>query len=176
MKKIIAMCLTIIVLMGCLAACNNGEKGDNKISMSTFETEMKTAHEEFKFNVSESSSGYSFEYSTLDTTYSGTADKKQNIKNVTITYNYIKNEIITDKSKMRDIISRTSKPLSLKVAELKALGFYLDVTIIVSNILGAKEMDVDSLIDVICNNESIKINGWSVSVKSRGSSATITME
>lgn len=178
MKKITTICLIILTLLCYFTACNEGTKANN-ISISDLETALKGSDDEFKFAVNEDSNGFSFEYIkdtfVSDVTYSGSADKKQNVTDVTIVYNDISNDIITNKSKMSTALSHLlSSPGSVTLGEAKATECFIDLMSI-HVALGVENSNTDTILDIICENKTVEINGWLISVKSEGSTVTITM-
>lgn len=182
MKKIITTCLIILILSYCFTACNDDTKANNNVnnvSISILETELKGSDDEFKFTINENPNGFSFEYIkdtfVSDVTYSGSADKKQNVTNVTIVYNNVSNNIITNKSKMSTALDHLlNDPGSLTLGETRAVDCFVDL-ISIHSALGVEKVNTDTVLDIICENKTTEINGWSISVKSSGSTVTITM-
>lgn len=183
MKKIIVLCLTVSVLLCCLAACNSNSKASKdviNVSISTLEAKLKGSDDEFEFTIKETSSGYSFEYikstATSNVTYSGAADKDQSVTSVEIVYNKVDNDIVTNKSVMRTALDHLSNNnwRQLTIGEVRAANCFVDL-LAIHMLLGEEDVSTETLLDIVCENKTIKINGWSVSAKSIASTVTISM-
>lgn len=184
MKNLLKIALTVLlgICVICAVSCNNNTNIDgntpntneNNVSITALETELKGSDDDFKFTINESSSGFSFKYVEDNATYSGEADENQNIISATFVYNNISNALITDKNKMVDALSRLlNKPGSLRLSELYAVDCVCDVASL-QKALGA-EYILFTAIDIVCENKTTEINGWSVSVKTSESTVTVTV-
>ena len=190
MKKIISLCLTIIIVLSCFVACDNNNSNSNsnnnsssasnakEISIAVLESAFKRSHSKFNFTKTETSNGFSFKYvdSTFSITYSGTADKKENITSVTIVYDGVSPEIISSRSKMNNIFNRVlNDAYSLTFGETKAANCYGDL-IVIYGVLGKGDASEAELLDIICDGKTAKVEGWAVSSKLVDKTFTITME
>lgn len=187
MKKIILVCLTFIMVLSCLVACDNNNNNNNnsdsqnnakEISITALESEFGRSHSNFNFTTTTTSNGFSFEYvnSTFDATYSGTADKKRNVTSVTIVYEDINKEIISSKSKMHTIFyGLLNDPYSLTFSEAKAANCYGDL-IELYGVLGKEIESETEILAVLCDGRRVEVEGWTISAKLVGTTFTITME
>ena len=174
MKNLLKIVLTTFlgICVFCAVGCNNNAK-TNDVSITALETELKKSNSNFKFTVNESSSGFTFRCVNNYATYSGTADEKQNVTDITFVYNNISNDVITNKNQIKKAMTRLlNDPGSLTIEEIYAVGCVIDFESLQS-VFGV-ESNLDTAVDIICENKTTEINGWSVSVKSSESTVTIT--
>ena len=184
MKRIILICLTMVMIFGCFSACNKADANENeqisKFSVSVLESELRGSDNEFKFVIEETANGFSFEYNKdymlSDFTYSGTADEKQNVSNITIVYNNINNEIITNKSRMSTALDHLLNDSgSVTLGEATAANCFIDL-LSLHKVVGVENASTDAILSIICEGQVAEVNGWSISVKVIGSTVTTTMK
>lgn len=179
MKNLLKIVLTTLlgICVFCAVGCKNNTNAntdEKNVSITALETELKGSNDDFKFTVNESSSGFSFKYINDYATYSGTADEKQNVTDITFVYSNISNDVITNKNQIKKAMVRLiNDPGSLTIEEIYALGCVIDFESLQSA-LGV-ESNSDTAVDIICENKTTEINGWSVSVKSSDSTVTVTV-
>ena len=115
MKKLIALLLTAVMLMSCLAGCGAKPSG---VTISQLENEMlKQLDDEGSFTVTSEGKGYAFTYTGsalhADLVINGVADKNENIISVSATVSgalnisYFKsmtyNQFMNDMNNMREV-------------------------------------------------------------------------
>jgi len=166
-------------MLCCFTACNN-DNNDYNISITNLEAGFSASDEKFKFTISEKSDGFSFEYIDnifgTEVTYSGSADKKQNITNFTIIYKDISTETLYSVSKMNTALSHLIQdPDSLTINEMVATGCLFDLMQLYYTIGVDDDVTIATILDNIHENKTTEMNGWSVSVKTSGSTVTFTM-
>ena len=175
MKKLFVALLAILLVFS-LVACN----GKKEISLNALESELKELETSLAFELKENGSGYSFEYNqdlfTNKVKYSGTVDKNKNIVSFTAIRENTSIDIVSDKYKMEQAISKFSqnKTSSITLGEAMAARSFYDL-VSVYDTLGKSDASVEEVLDIFCVGGSATIEGWNVSVTITKSSVAITM-